>query len=276
MNSLLKKAIEKRRNPEKYNFEEMQRELEKERMNSLKEMLSLTPIISYLKDVIDSLASSHEDTLTETAANAVLDVLSTCESEKESINSFIKTKEKEERAHFASIEDNITTLSSLFGKEKESIIATTKENLRRLEDKTNEELQRIFSDASKFRGEQGIQGKKGDKGDKGDSVTKEEVLAELTPEIANIRQEIKRVASAKKEGGGGGGMGNVQHETKAVSSATTSVNTTYNIGGGGYALWAYYQGQLIMRGVHYTVSGKTISLLFTPDDNTNIDIIYIR
>ena len=77
---------------------------------------------------------------------------------------------------------------------------------------------------------------------------------------------------------GGGGLGDVQHETKSVSSATTTIATTYEITGSGYAIWAYYLGQLIMRGTHYTVASnnKTITLLFTPQDGTTIDVIYIR
>lgn len=76
--------------------------------------------------------------------------------------------------------------------------------------------------------------------------------------------------------GGGGGMGDVQHETKSVSSSTTTVTTTFDIAAGGAAIWAYYQGQFIVRGTHYTVSGKTLTLTFTPADNSSIDIVYIR
>lgn len=100
------------------------------------------------------------------------------------------------------------------------------------------------------------------------------VIKGLAEELATLKREVRK--KSDKGGGGGGGMGNVQHETKAVSSATTTVTTTYTVSGGGYAIWAYYQGQLIMRGTHYTVSGKTITLLFTPQDSTFIDIIYIR
>lgn len=158
MNTSLREAIARRKNPEKYNFEQLQIQLEKQRADSLKEMLSLSPIIEYLKGIVKELVSSY--------------------------------------------------------------------------------------------------------------------LEEIKPELARIREEVKKVASQKQSGGGG--MGNLQHESKAVSSGTTSVNTTYTVAGGGYAIWAYYQGQLIMRGVHYTVSGKTITLLFTPEDNTTIDVIYHR
>lgn len=76
----------------------------------------------------------------------------------------------------------------------------------------------------------------------------------------------------------GGGIGNFQHETKAVSSGTTSVTTSYRISGGGYAIWAFYQSANIVRGTHYTVGSdfKTLTLTFTPQDNTFIDIIYVR
>lgn len=87
---------------------------------------------------------------------------------------------------------------------------------------------------------------------------------------------INRLQTNIKNKQSGGGMGNVQHESKSVSAGTTSVATNYGIAGGGFAIWAYYQGQLIMRGVHYTVAGKTLTLTFTPDNNTTIDIIYIR
>lgn len=84
--------------------------------------------------------------------------------------------------------------------------------------------------------------------------------------------------SIREKKGGGGGMGNVQHESVSVSSATTTVSINSRIAGGGFAIWAYYQGQLIVRGTHYTVGGdyKTLTLLFTPQDSTAIDLIYFR
>lgn len=101
------------------------------------------------------------------------------------------------------------------------------------------------------------------------------VIRGLQKELASIKREVAR----KDKGGGGGGMGQVQHESTDVSSATTQVTTIYKIAGNGYAIMgAYYQGQLIMRGTHYTVGGdrKTLNLLFTPQDSTVIDIIYVR
>lgn len=112
------------------------------------------------------------------------------------------------------------------------------------------------------------------------NTSKEKILISsingLQEEINGLKRAIRE--GVKGKGQSGGGMGNTQHESKAISSATTSVTTSYPISANGYALWAYYQGQMIARGVGYTVSTdrKTINLLFTPIDNTYIDLIYIR
>lgn len=98
--------------------------------------------------------------------------------------------------------------------------------------------------------------------------------------IKGLSTSFKNIYSAirEKAGGGkaGGGMGNIQHEAKNVSSSTTAITTNYNIAGNGFAVWAFYDGGMIARGTHYTVSGKTLSLTFTPQDGGIIDLIYIR
>lgn len=103
------------------------------------------------------------------------------------------------------------------------------------------------------------------------------VIKGLPAFIKNFQRALKEKGGGS--GSGGGGMSNIQHETKNVSSATTQITTTYPIAMGGFAIFgAHYQGQLIMRGEHYTVNAdrKTLPLTFTPDDNTKIDIIYMR
>lgn len=90
-------------------------------------------------------------------------------------------------------------------------------------------------------------------------------------------ETINRAAREQKKLGGGG-MGNFQHESFALTPSTTYVDVAYNIAGNGYAVvGSYYQGGNVFRGVGYTVTGtKRINLLFTPQDNTYFDIIYIR
>lgn len=100
------------------------------------------------------------------------------------------------------------------------------------------------------------------------------VIKGLSKYLTSFTKSFKEKATAKS----GGGMGNIVHQSTNVSSATTTVTTAKKIAGSGYALWVYYQGQLIARGVGYTVGAdfKTLTLLFTPQDSTAIDIIYIR
>lgn len=112
------------------------------------------------------------------------------------------------------------------------------------------------------------------------NTTSETVDMSVIKGLLKTIDELKRAIRQKeKGGGGGGGMGQVQHETKNVSSATTQISTNYNIAQSGYGIMgAYYQGQLIMRGEHYTVGGdrRTLTLAFTPQDSTKIDIVYVR
>lgn len=107
----------------------------------------------------------------------------------------------------------------------------------------------------------------------GDERLDKSAIKGLSEEFTGIQRQIR-----EQRGGGGGGIGNFQHETKNVSSATTSITTNYKIGGGGFAVWAFYEGALIVRGTAYTVNAdhKTLPLQFVPDDGTHIDIIYVR
>lgn len=126
-------------------------------------------------------------------------------------------------------------------------------------------------------------GPQGPKGNDGSPDTAKQILKKLKKTgipvslINGLEQEIKNLRRSIRGGNkAGGGMGNLQHESKNVNSSTTSITTTYPIAANGAAIWAYYQGQLIVRGTHYTVSGKTLTLTFTPDDGTVIDIQYVR
>ncbi len=92
-------------------------------------------------------------------------------------------------------------------------------------------------------------------------------------------ESIKIALRERKTGGGssgGGGMGNVVTQSTSVSSATTTITLSNKVASGGKAIWLNYNGQQQAYSVHFTVSGKTISLLFTPQDGTFVDIIYIR
>lgn len=100
--------------------------------------------------------------------------------------------------------------------------------------------------------------------------------------IQGLSEEISGIKRVVRERGGGGkaggGMGSVQHQATSTSSATTTVSTSHRIAGKGFALWVYYNGALLSRGVQYTVGTdlKTITFTFTLDDSSTVDVIYIR
>lgn len=96
------------------------------------------------------------------------------------------------------------------------------------------------------------------------------VIKGLEKWLKGIKENIRE----KK--GGGGGMGTPVHESLPLTAATTTVTTSARIAASGYALWVFYQGQMVARGVGYTVSGQTITLLFTPVEGTFLDIMFIR
>lgn len=100
------------------------------------------------------------------------------------------------------------------------------------------------------------------------------VIRGLKTWMTNVQRSMK-----EKHGGGkaGGGMGDWNHESIPVDSSTTSIRTSTKIAADGYALLAFYQGGMIARGAQYTVSDRQqINLLFTPEDNTTIDLAYVR
>ena len=99
------------------------------------------------------------------------------------------------------------------------------------------------------------------------------VITGLNEMFANMQRAFNQ---RERGGGGGGGMGNAVTQTTALTSGTTTVTLASNVASNGKAIWFNYQGQQQAYGTHFTVSGKTITLLFTPDDNTYADIIYIR
>jgi len=89
-------------------------------------------------------------------------------------------------------------------------------------------------------------------------------------------KKLLRSIQRKKGGGGGGGMGAIMTQSFSVGSGTTSITLSNGVASGGKAIWLNYNGQQQQWGVHFTSTGANIPLLFTPADNTYIDVIYIR
>ena len=93
--------------------------------------------------------------------------------------------------------------------------------------------------------------------------------------INGLEAQLRSISSRAALGGGGGGMGDPIHQSFSVSSSTTSITLSDTPTAQGNAIWMYYNGQFLVKGTHYNVSGKTVSLLFTPADNTTIDVTFI-
>lgn len=98
--------------------------------------------------------------------------------------------------------------------------------------------------------------------------------------LKNWMNNLQRLVKEQHNGGSGasgGGMGNTIHESISVNASSTYIETSNNIAANGFAIWAYYQGELIARGSAYNMIGpRRLNLLFTPENNTVIDVIYIR
>jgi hypothetical protein len=101
------------------------------------------------------------------------------------------------------------------------------------------------------------------------------VIKGLETYFNNINKKIQEVKS-QKSSSGSGGSSNTIHESRAVDSATTSITLQYNVANNGNKIFIGYSGGVIEKDVHYTVSGKNITLLETLQDNTYLYIIYDR
>jgi len=99
------------------------------------------------------------------------------------------------------------------------------------------------------------------------------VIKGLKKIIENLNKAIREKGATKS---GGGGMGLPVHQSFSTSSSTTTITLSNNVAANSNALWIFYNGQFLVKGNHYTISGKIVTLTFTPQDSTNIDVTYIR
>jgi len=89
-----------------------------------------------------------------------------------------------------------------------------------------------------------------------------------------LSQRISRLKSTKK--GSGGGMGNIVTQAFSGDGSATSFTLNSRPAGNGTALILLYQGQFLEIGTHFTISGRTITTLFTSDVNTTVFAWYVR
>jgi len=142
------------------------------------------------------------------------------------------------------------------------------------------------------KGEQGLQGKDGKDGLNGkDGRDGSPDTAEQIADKLNTLEEkidVKVIKGLQKmfrslelsiqetKGKFGGGMGTPMHETFSCNGVLTSFTLSNRVAANGNAAWIYYQGQFLVKTTHWSILGKTLSLTFTPDNGTNVDVTYIR
>lgn len=102
------------------------------------------------------------------------------------------------------------------------------------------------------------------------------VIRGLKQIIANLEKNIKNINREKGGGGGGGGLGLPVSQSFTGNGVLTSFTLSSRVSANGKAIWVYYNGQWLVNNTHYTVSGSTLSLTFTPEADTTVDVLFIR
>ncbi len=110
-----------------------------------------------------------------------------------------------------------------------------------------------------------------------DDSEMQDKIDELDKEVKLLKKNVRAVGSSKGEGYvKGGGMGNWIHETFATDSTTTSVTLKNRVAANSTAILVRYNGQLLFHGVQYTISNHIISFTFTLDNSSTVDVTYVR
>jgi hypothetical protein len=201
---------------------------------------------------------------------------------------------KKEKELVANVNDYFPEFKSIMDAELSKTLSETKDRIQEIISVANRKIEDAtyrIENARGPKGERGDDGLRGNDGKNGSPDKPDEVVDKVNSakkkiamsSIFGLFEELSKIRQAinNKSGGGGsksgGGMGNTVHEVKDISSATTTISLLSHIAGNGTAIFgARYQGQVLDLGVHYTVSGKTITLLFTPEDATKFSISYVR
>lgn len=242
----------------------------------LSERFLLQEMWKKMESFIDSLLKDTKDELLTAAKQLAEEMVSVA-------NSLQQTIQEQSKSAVDSIEKVANKNTVSMTETQSKIISDVTTRAEAAIARAEVQAQTILARLEQMRGPQGEQGEKGEDGKDGSPDTGDQIVAKINnakgkisvSAIAGLSKALERIARNAKSSGGGGGMGNVVHQSTAVSSATTSVSLQHRVAGSS-AIWIAYQGQTLALGTHYTVSGKDIDLLFTPDDSTALDITYIR
>jgi len=236
-----------------------------------------------LYSVLEDLVKAEHENNAEKVSQLTDQLANNLNTYSEELKKVLDNHKNAAIARLTSTEKDLKTVGSSVESNLNNTVSELELKVRKTVDGFNQTVATITSNLEKLRGPQGIAGKPGTNGTNGSPDTAEQVVAKVNKAkgvkmsaIDGLQEELR---VAKKSGGGGksgGGMGNVQHEVKNVGSATASFTINYKVAAGGNAAWLRYQGQMLVFGTDYTISGTTVTLLFTPVDSTYVDCTYIR
>ncbi len=104
------------------------------------------------------------------------------------------------------------------------------------------------------------------------------VIEGLQQQLTHIdkNMQILRSRVSTSGSGGGGGMSTPLHQTFNGDDSATSFTLSSRVAADGNAAWVYYNGQFLVKDTHWTVSDTTLSLTFTPESGTQVDVTYFR
>jgi len=271
MSKKLRELNRRRKNPELYSFEVLQSKLEKDREESTKKLFDSSVIGAHAKQLVAEEVSVFKTKLEGEVAQMLDKVANIEDVSEKRTDKFVKDTVKRTEVQFNEIILGVQQEVSGVG----AILSSIKDQILNLMINTESKISEFFSDAERFKGEKGdsIKGDPGDPGKKGEMIPLEEILEALQPTIRGMRQDLSR--AVKSQSGGGGGMGapvSFSFTGDGLSSFTLSTKVAAN----GMACWAYLNGQWLQPGVHFNISGKTMTTTFNLETNDTLEGFYLR
>lgn len=144
-------------------------------------------------------------------------------------------------------------------------------------------------------GRNGVDGKNGENGKDGSPDTGEQIIEKINSDeseklikaekVEGLDDRFKEINGKISNVPKGGGLTQLAlqmalsklffNQTVSTSSATTTLTLTHKVAGN-ICIWLRYQGQMLHYGTHYTISGTTVTFLFTLADSTTVEISAIR
>lgn len=259
---------------------QIKRKISKSTSNTLAETFAITQLFKQLEELVNE---SH-NTIFEQKAKELARFATDLYSQLHELTVKLqKTTENDINVTKKDLERQKNTLIAQINQVNNDLIDTLDQYKAQILLQVNTKVETILSNVESFRGPQGIPGKKGKDGKDGSPDTPDQVVEKVNTagkkiKITAIEGLTDELRKARRENGGkfSGGMGNPQHETHNVNSSSTVITLTYSPAAAGRAIWMYYQGQHLVYGTDFTVNERSVALLFTPVDNTYVDVTYLR